>query len=185
MFYTEQELQKIGFKSVGKNVLISDKCSIYSPQNIEIGDNVRIDDFCILSPSTNLKIGNYVHIGCYASIIGAGEVIIEDFAGISGRVSIYSSNDDYTGLYMTNPMVPKEYTKVTHAPVIIKKHSIIGAGSVVLPNTIVNEGVSVGSLSLLNGEYEEYSVYTGVPAKKIRNRQKRFLKYEQLIRNNQ
>jgi len=185
MFYTEQELQKIGFKSVGKNVLISDKCSIYSPQNIEIGDNVRIDDFCIVSPSTSLKIGNYVHIGCYASIIGAGEVVIEDYCGISGRVSIYSSNDDYTGLYLTNPMVPKEYTKVTHAPVIIKKHSIIGAGSVVLPNTIVNEGVSVGSLSLLNGDYEEYSVYTGVPAKKIRNRQKRFLKYEQLIRNNQ
>lgn len=185
MFYTQSELQKIGFKSLGQNVLISDKCSIYSPQNIEIGDNVRIDDFCIISPSTSLKIGNYVHIGCYASIIGAGEVVIEDYCGISGRVSIYSSNDDYTGLYMTNPMVPKEYTKVTHAPVIIKKHSIIGAGSVVLPNTIVNEGVSVGSLSLLNGEYEEFSVYTGVPAKKIRNRQKRFLKYEQLIRNNQ
>lgn len=185
MFYTQSELQKIGFKSLGQNVLISDKCSIYSPQNIEIGDNVRIDDFCIISPSTSLKIGNYVHIGCYASIIGAGEVVIEDYCGISGRVSIYSSNDDYTGLYMTNPMVPKEYTKVTHAPVIIKKHSIIGAGSVILPNTIVNEGVSVGSLSLLNGEYEEFSVYTGVPAKKIRNRQKRFLKYEQLIRNNQ
>ena len=185
MFYTQSELQKIGFKSLGQNVLISDKCSIYSPQYIEIGDNVRIDDFSIISPSTSLKIGNYVHIGCYASIIGAGEVVIEDYCGISGRVSIYSSNDDYTGLYMTNPMVPKEYTKVTHAPVIIKKHSIIGAGSVVLPNTIVNEGVSVGSLSLLNGEYEEFSVYTGVPAKKIRNRQKRFLKYEQLIRNNQ
>lgn len=185
MFYTKKQLTQLGLKYFGENVLISDKCSIYSPQNIEIGDNVRIDDFCIISPSSSLKIGNYVHIGCYASIIGAGEVVIEDYSGISGRVSIYSSNDDYTGLYMTNPMVPKEYTKVTHGPVVIKKHSIIGAGSVVLPNTIVNEGVSVGSLSLLNGEYEEYSVYNGVPAKKIRNRQKRFLKYEQLIRNNQ
>jgi galactoside O-acetyltransferase len=85
---------------------------------------------------------------------------------------------------MTNPMVPKEYTKVTHAPVIIKKHSIIGAGSIVLPNTILNEGVSVGSLSLLNGTYEEYSVYSGTPAQKIKNRQKRFLKYEQFTRNN-
>jgi galactoside O-acetyltransferase len=184
MFLTKDQIQKIGFKSVGNNVLISDKTSIYSPQNIEIGNNVRIDDFCIISPSKSLKIGNYVHIGCYSSIIGGGEVVIEDYCGISGRVSIYSSNDDYTGLYMTNPMVPKEYTKVTHAPVIIKRHSIIGAGSIVLPNTLVNEGVSVGSLSLLNGEYKEYSVYSGVPAKKIRNRQKRFLKYEQFIKNN-
>jgi len=184
MFLTKEEIQKIGFKSVGDNVLISDKASIYSPQNIELGSNVRIDDFCIISPSTSLKIGNYVHISCYASIIGAGEVVIEDYCGISGRVSIYSSNDDYTGLYMTNPMVPKEYTNVTHAPVIIKKHSIIGAGSVVLPNTIINEGVSVGSLSLLNGKYDAYFVYSGIPAKKITKRQKRFLKYEKFIRSN-
>jgi len=184
MFLSKEELNKIGFKSIGDNVLISDKASIYSPQNIEIGNNVRIDDFCILSPSTYLKIGNYVHISCYASIIGGGEIVLEDFVGISGRVSIYSSNDDYTGLRMTNPMVPKEYSGVKHGPVLIKKHSIIGCGGVVLPNTILNEGVSVGALSLLNGEYEEFSVYSGVPAVKIRKRQKRLLKYEQALRNN-
>ncbi len=45
MFYDSSELSKLGLKSVGKNVLISDKCSIYNPSNISIGDNVRIDDF--------------------------------------------------------------------------------------------------------------------------------------------
>ena len=183
MFYTRYELTKIGFKSIGKNVLISDKASIYSPQNIELVNNVRIDDFVILSVSANLKIGDYSHIGCYTSIIGGADVVLEDYTSISGRVSIYSSNDDYTGLKMTNPMVPSEYTGVKSGPVLIKKHSIIGCNCVVLPNTILNEGVSVGSLSLLNGEYEEFSVYTGVPAKKIRNRQKRLLKYEQALRN--
>lgn len=184
MFLSKEELNKIGFKSIGDNVLISDKAMIYSPQNIEIGNNVRIDDFCILSPSTSLKIGDYVHISCYASIIGGGEIVLEDFVSISGRVSIYSSNDDYTGLRMTNPMVPKEYSGVKHGPVLIRKHSIIGCGGVVLPNTILNEGVSVVALSLLNGEYEEFSVYSGVPAVKIRKRQKRLLKYEQALRNN-
>lgn len=48
-FYSREQLEKIGFKSLGKNVLISDKSSIYSPENISIGNNVRIDDFCILS----------------------------------------------------------------------------------------------------------------------------------------
>ena len=183
MFLSKEQLDKIGFKSIGENVLISDKASIYSPQNIELGNNVRIDDFVILSVSANLNIGNYSHIGCYTSIIGGGEVVLEDYTSISGRVSIYSSNDDYTGLKMTNPMVPSEYTGVKSGPVLIKKHTIIGCNCVVLPNTILNEGVSVGSLSLLNGEYEEFSVYTGVPAKKIRNRQKRLLKYEEALRN--
>jgi len=48
MFYSREELEKIGFKSIGENVLISDKTSIYNPQNIEIGSNVRIDDTFIL-----------------------------------------------------------------------------------------------------------------------------------------
>ena len=48
-FYTVEELGKIGFKKLGKNVLISKKSSIYTPENISIGDNVRIDDFTILS----------------------------------------------------------------------------------------------------------------------------------------
>jgi galactoside O-acetyltransferase len=184
MFYSREELEKIGFKSIGDNVLISDKSSIYSPQNIEIGNNVRIDDFCILSASSHIKIGSYVHIACYTSLIGEGEIVLEDYTSISGKVSIYSSNDDYTGLRMTNPMIPKEYTGVRHGPVIIKKHSIIGCGCIVLPNTILKEGVSVGALSLLNGEYEEFSVYSGVPAKKIKKRQKKMLKYEQALRNN-
>ena len=42
-FYSQDELNKIGFKSVGKNVLISKKCSIYSTEHIEIKSNIRID----------------------------------------------------------------------------------------------------------------------------------------------
>ena len=42
------QLEDIGFKSVGKNVLISDKASIYGAGNISIGNNVRIDDFVVL-----------------------------------------------------------------------------------------------------------------------------------------
>lgn len=183
-FLSEEQLHKLDFKSIGSNVLISEKASIYFPENVEIGNNVRIDDFCIISSSNKCKIGNYIHIGCYASIIGQGDVIIEDFCGISGRVSIYSSNDDYTGLYMTNPTVPSKYTGVTHGLVHIKKHSIIGAGSIILPNTILNEGTSVSALSLLSGELESFSIYSGNPAKKIAKRQKRFLKYEQFVTNN-
>ena len=43
--YTEEELQKLGFKFIGKNVLISQKSSIYGMDKISIGDNTRIDDF--------------------------------------------------------------------------------------------------------------------------------------------
>ena len=48
-YLSKNQLKKMGFKACGKNVLISDKASIYNHDKIEIGDNSRIDDFCIVS----------------------------------------------------------------------------------------------------------------------------------------
>jgi acetyltransferase-like isoleucine patch superfamily enzyme len=184
MFYTREELNELGLKGFGNNVQISTRCSIYNPQNITIGNNVRIDDFVILSASTELIIGDYVHIACYSSIIGKGRVILEDFVGISGRVSIYSSSDDYTGLGMTNPIIPDEYKRVTYGDIIIKKHSIIGSSSVILPNVIINEGTSIGALSFVKKDCDEFSIYSGNPAIKIGKRLKRFLRYEEEFKKN-
>ena len=184
-FLTTQQLESFGFKSIGKNVFISDKTSIYSPKLIEIGNNVRIDDYAILSPSTSLKIGNYIHIGCYTSLIGKGEMILEDFVGISGRVSIYSSCDDFSGLYMTNPMIPNTYKKVNNAKVHIKKHAIIGAGSVILPNVVIGMGCAIYAQTLISSDCEELGVYSGNPAKKINKRLTKFLDHERkFIENN-
>ena len=176
MFYSQKDLiKKFKFKKLGANVLISDKASIYNSENISIGNNVRIDDFCILSPGSSLNIGNYIHIACYTSIIGLGNVYIEDFANLSSRVSVYTSNDDYTGVGMTNPMIPKEFRNVANGDVIIKRHTIIGCNCVILPNVTLNEGVSVHALSLIYKDCSAYGVYAGVPAKYIRPRKKDFL----------
>ena len=61
---------------------------------------------------------------------------------------------------------------VEYSNVIIGRHSIIGSGSVILPNIIVNDGASVGALSLVNKNLEEWCLYAGIPAKKIKNRSK-------------
>jgi galactoside O-acetyltransferase len=183
-FLTEKELKKVGFKSYGNNVLISDKASIYSPETISIGSNVRIDDFCILSAGTEgIKIGNYIHIACYTSIIGAGKITLKDYCNISSRVAIYSSNDDYSGEWMTNPMVPSEYTNVKHGPVLIDRHVIIGAGSVILPHSHIKEGVSIGALSLVKADCEPNYIYAGNPLQKIKKKDMGYLRKEDLLNN--
>ena len=180
-FYTNKELENIGLKSFGKNVLISKKMSIYNPEKISIGNNVRIDDFCVFSPSKELRIGNYIHIGNFTTIKGLGKVIIEDFVAISGKVSIYSSSDDYSGLYMTGPMIPEKYRNVNNGDIIIKKHVVIGAGAVILPNVVLEEGVAVGSLSLIDKNCEEFYIYRGVPAVKISKRLRGVLNLEKML----
>lgn len=182
-FLTIEELKSIGFASFGENTLISRNVVFYNPQNISIGNNVRIDDFCILSASGKIMIANFVHIAVFSTLIGKGDIILHDYTSISGRVSIYSSTDDYTGMFMTNPMVPEKCRGVYSGNVIFEKHVIIGAGSVVLPGVTLKEGAAVGALSLVDKDLESFSIYRGVPAIKIANRQKRLLKLEGFAEN--
>lgn len=179
MFLKREDLEKMNFKHLGKNVLISDKASIYSPHLIEIGDNVRIDDYCVISASGGLKIGNNVHIAIFSSIIGKAPVIMDDFSGLSSRVSVYSSTDDYNGSALTNPTVPEEFTNVFHGKVHLKRHVIIGCGAVILPGVTLEEGVAVGALSLVNRSCEEFKLISGIPAKVIKDRKKNLLEWEQ------
>jgi galactoside O-acetyltransferase len=175
-FYDVSELMEIGFASLGKNVRLSRKASFYNPHQISIGDSSRIDDFCVLSSgSGGIEIGRNVHIAVYSSLIGQGKIQIGNFANISSRVAIYSSNDDYSGEYMTNPTVDSRYTNVYSASVIIGQHVIIGSGSVVLPGVTLADGVSIGSLSLVNGDCEAFKIYAGVPARYLKDRSRNLL----------
>jgi len=44
-FLTKDQIDKIGFSSIGNNCLISERAVFYNPSKIEIGNNSRIDDF--------------------------------------------------------------------------------------------------------------------------------------------
>ena len=176
------EIEGMGFSSVGENIQISDKASFYNCANIKLGNNVRIDDFCVLSAGVGgISIGNYVHIAVYTSLIGAGKITLSDFCNISSRVSIYSSNDDYSGATMTNPTVPNQYTGVTNADVVLGKHVIVGSGSIILPSVILEEGVAIGALSLVTKNCDAFAIYAGNPAKRIKERKRHLLELEKVF----
>ena len=183
-FLVPDEIEKIGFKSIGNNVFISKKASFYSPEKISIGSNVRIDDFCILSG--NIQIGNYVHIAVFSAVFG-GEcgVEINNFCNISSRVSIYALSDDYSGESMTNPLIPDIYKNVTQKKVILEKHVIVGSNSVILPGAYLAEGSSFGAFSLIKSQTEPWSMNAGIPCKKIKDRSKNIINLENEFIKNQ
>jgi galactoside O-acetyltransferase len=178
-FLKQAELESLGFKSLGKNVLLSDKASIYNHKNISIGDNTRIDDFSILSAGDGgIKIGNNVHIACFATIIGKGMVTMDDYSGLSSRVSIYSSSDDYSGEYMTNPCIPNNFTNTIHKDVVIGKHAVVGASSIVLPGVYIGNCSAVGAMSLVKDNVGEFEIVVGIPARKVKDRKRKLLELE-------
>lgn len=181
-FLSREQLEKIGFSELGNDVLISDKASIYNPGAIAIGNHVRIDDFCVLSAGVGgIIIGSHIHVAVYTSLIGAGSIKLSDYCNLSSRVSIYSSSDDYSGRTLTNPTIPDCYKAVVNKEVFLGKHVIVGSGSVILPGVILEEGVAIGALSLVNKRCEAFGIYAGNPAKRIKARSRALLELEKQL----
>ena len=176
-YLKEKELQKLGFKSLGVDVRISDRASIYDSSRISIGDHSRIDDFCVVSGQ--VTIGRNVHIAVFCNVAG-GEpgIILEDFAGLAYGCHVFTQSDDYSGRSLTNPTVPDRFKSETKKPVRISRHCIIGTSSIVLPGVVIEEGTAVGAMSMVTKSTEPWSVYFGIPAKRLRARHKDLLDLE-------
>ena len=179
MYISSEQLSLIGFRSLGENIRISDKASFYNPSNISIADNARIDDFCILSAGKGgIFIGKYVHVAAYCCLIGNESIILNDLSGISSRVTIYSSTDDFHGDAMAHPTIPEEYRKVVSKPVVLHKHALVGSGSTILPGVTLHEGATIGAMSLVTKDCDSFSINAGIPSKKIKNRKRNLLDIE-------
>ena len=168
-YLSDVELKKAGFKFIGRNVKISDKASIYNPELIEIGDNSRIDDFCMVSGK--VKIGRNVHITPQCLVAGGlPGVEIGNFVALAYGVKVFAQSDDYSGNSMTNSTIPKKFKNEILKTVKIHDHVIIGANSTVMPGVVVGTGCAVGAASLLINSTEDWSIYVGSPANKIKDR---------------
>lgn len=179
-FYSDEELEILGLQEYGNDISISRKCSIYNPNKIILGNHVRIDDFCILSG--NIIIHDYVHISAFTSLFaGHSRVEVESFCALSSRCAIYAESDDYSGDSMTNPLVPEQYRHVQLGEINIGKHVIIGTGSTILPGVSIGEGASVGAMSLINHDIEPWTINVGIPCRKVKERSRKLLEYEQMF----
>lgn len=174
-FLTPSEVANLGLASAGIDVQISRDARLYGASRISIGDHVRIDAFTFISAGAAVTIGDYVHIAPFCSLSGKGGIILEDFSGLSGRVSIYTSSDDYSGRTLTNPTVPEEFKDIKSAQVRIGRHVIIGAGAVLLPGASIGDGSAVGALSLVTTPLPEWKIFTGNPVRLVGRRRRDLL----------
>jgi len=181
-FLSHDELQALGLRAVGENCKVSRFARIYSAQSISLGDHVRIDDFSILSG--DIRLEDHIHIGSHCTLHGGdGEtpITMQSFSGLSARVSIYAKSDDYSGEWMTNPMVPAKFTNVISKAVTIGRHAIIGTGAVVLPGVTIGDGVAVGAMTLVNKSLDPFMIYAGNPARPLRPRSRQVLEHENAL----
>jgi acetyltransferase-like isoleucine patch superfamily enzyme len=162
----------ITFESVGIDFYLSEFVIIKSPELIKIGNHVAIDQFVTIT--TQADIGDYVHIAPNCTIIGGknSKVILDDHSGLAAGARIIAGGADFNSGYLTNPQVPKEFTKPVNSVVKFEKFSILSTNSVVMPGVTLGEGCVVGANSLVLEDTEPWTIYVGSPAKPIKIRNK-------------
>jgi acetyltransferase-like isoleucine patch superfamily enzyme len=175
-YLNRQQLAALGFMHIGRN---SDSAKFYGSELMSIGDNSRIDDFVILSGS--VRIGRNVHVAVHSSLnASTNKIVLEDFSGVSFGCHLFAASEDYTGIALTNPTVPAEFRRnVPAADIRLGRHVVIGAGSVVFPGVDLGDGCSVGANSTVTKSSLPLGVYVGSPARRIRERYKDLLEFEQ------
>lgn len=174
-YLSQRELSQLGLASCGRHVFVSRLATLAAPELLHIGDMVRIDAFTTITGSERVSIGHHVHLGSSVTINASAEVMIGNYSGISAGVKLFTTDDDYSGLYLTGPTVSTEYSNIKTASVELMEHCIIGANSVILPGSVLEDGAAVGALSLISGRLSAWGIYGGIPARLLKPRSNKLL----------
>tara|TARA_B100000795_G_scaffold74755_1_gene53022 strand:- start:209 stop:748 length:540 start_codon:yes stop_codon:yes gene_type:complete len=120
----------------------------------------------IVKPGVNIKypwkleIGNYVWIGEDVWIDNLDDVVIGNNVCISQGVMLLSGNHNYK----------KSTFDLIIGKIKLKDGVWIGAKSIVTQNVVCDNHSVLTVNSVASSNLESYSVYSGNPAKKVRNR---------------
>ena len=112
---------------------------------ISIGDNSSINPYCMIHGGGGVKIGNGVRVASHTVIIAASHIF-----------------DDPTKFIHLQGESEKG--------IVIEDDVWIGAGARILDGIVVAKGTVVGAGAVVTKSTEAYSIVAGVPARKIRMR---------------
>lgn len=146
---------------------------IRKPARVRIHAGSIIDDFTYIS--CGLTVGRFTHVGANGVLIGGdAHITIGDFVNIAPGCRLIAASNDFSSGGLSGPAIPTEYAAESiTANIDVGDHVLLGTGTVILPGTILPEGVSAGAMTLLapDIEYEPWTVYVGNPARPIKSRQ--------------
>lgn len=127
-------------------------------------------------------MGAYSQIGCNAKI--GNNVIFGSYVSLVGR---YDHHYQQIGVPIrkASQIRDKEYTwKGINSNVIIEDDVWVGHRAIVLSGVKIGRGSIIAAGSVVTKNVESYSIYGGIPAKKIKNRfdnSKDIIRHEEII----
>ena len=129
------------------------------------GNHIAIDEgvYC----TVNIRIGSYTHISPYVTIIGGSKASFtcEGVNNIMAGARIICGSDRFDDSGLFGALIPEKLKGTQFIkPIIMKRFSNVGTNSIILPGSIIEEGVLIAAGSLFVGKSEPWTVYKGNPA---------------------
>ncbi|MGH4118096.1 acyltransferase [Clostridium sp.] len=158
---------KVRFKKIGKLSYIGKPICLEGTMGVEIGNKVRIYPGSRIETygtegsiviRDNVSIGQSFHITSSSS-----ELVIGEDTTISGNVFITNIDHDYKQIGIH--ILKQDFiTKETR----IGQNCFIGFGVAIQAGTILGKQCIVGANSVVRGEFPDYCVIVGAPAKVVK-----------------
>lgn len=136
------------------------------------GENVKITRNSEFFPEKNIYVGNNVSIGPYALFWTMfAKICIEDNVLIGPKVTIITGDHrtDVIGKHIID-ISDDEKLPENDKDVIIENGVWIGANVTILKGVRIGKDSIIAAGSVVTKDVEPYSIYGGVPAKKLKNR---------------
>jgi len=143
-----------------KNTRLSSSAKLINKQNIDIADNVWIGHYCLLDGIGGITIGEGVNIASHSCIYTHSS---QNTIRLLGKKFIEIPANKRIGYIIEK--------------VEIGAYSFIGTSCVLLPGTKIGKGVIVGAGSIVKGDFPDYSIIVGNPAKIVGDTRKIDEKY--------
>lgn len=129
------------------NTSVSNSTFIDHPQNLTLGERVYIGHHNFLEASHGLTIEEGCQITTFVTITTH-----------SSHQSIRLYGKSYAGAEMIG------YVK---GPIHIGKYTFVGPHSTIVPNTTIGKGCLIKAYSYVQGEFPDFSIIEGIPAKVV------------------
>ena len=139
---------------IGRNLNSGRSVFLWAKNQLVIGDNFYIGRFSQIE--CNAEIGNNVIFANRVALIGRYDHHYQQI-GTPTRLASQISDVDYNW-------------KGLDSKVIIEDDVWVGYGSIILSGVRIGQGSIIAAGSVITRDVEPYSIYGGVPAKKIGNR---------------
>lgn len=130
--------------------------------------NTRISNTTFIDNLENLEIEDNVFIGHYNYIEASNRITIKEGCQITNFISITSHSSHISiRLYGKRYGSFQNHKGYEKGSVFIGKYSFIGPHSIIMPNTTIGKGSIVGAYSYVQGDFPDFSIIKGNPAKVV------------------